>query len=176
MKIKKLLILFFSSYLCLLGCQPSSSNPGVEVQVQRVVSGQTIEIMLPSSRFVEQVRLVGIQAPDLRQKPWGRKAQEKLAELLKNKDTGNFTQVFLEEAAANDSYGRRLGYVWHNKKLVNEQLVAEGYVLADLEFSHKYSQRLGNAQTYARLMGYGVWDTKNPLRLTPQEFRSQNKP
>ncbi|NEO50538.1 MAG: thermonuclease family protein, partial [Moorea sp. SIO4A3] len=30
------------------------------------------------------------------------------------------------------------------------------------------------AQEYARIMGYGIWNPDQPLRLTPAEFRRQN--
>jgi micrococcal nuclease len=82
--------------------------------------------------------------------------------------------VLLEsDRTEKDRFGRRLAHVWKNEVLVTEKLVARGYALADLEFTHKYSKRLMRAQEYARLMGYGIWNPSQPLRLSPAEFRKQ---
>jgi micrococcal nuclease len=71
-----------------------------------------------------------------------------------------------------DSTGRWLAYVWHNNVLVNEQLVKEGYVLAAPRSpNNKYDTRIARAQEYARIMGYGIWNPSQPMRLTPAEFR-----
>jgi micrococcal nuclease len=59
--------------------------------------------------------------------------------------------------------------------LLNEQLVKEGYVLAAPRSPNKkYDSRIARAQEYARLMGYGIWNPDQPMRLTPAEFRRQN--
>jgi micrococcal nuclease len=59
--------------------------------------------------------------------------------------------------------------------LVNEQLVVEGYVYVPRSINNKYEQRLTNAQEFARLMGKGIWNPEKPMRLTPTEFRRQNR-
>nr|WP_250125489.1 thermonuclease family protein [Chroococcidiopsis sp. CCMEE 29] len=71
-----------------------------------------------------------------------------------------------------DTFGRRLAYVWQDGVLLNEKLVKEGYVLRVTRSpNHKYDQRLARAQEWARLMGLGVWNPEQPMRLTPAEFR-----
>ncbi|MGK7876293.1 MAG: thermonuclease family protein [Xenococcaceae cyanobacterium] len=167
--------------LWLVGCQSPNTPVGLTAKVQRVVSGQTLEVLSPSeqSALIEQVRLIGIAAPDLQQHPWGVAAKKKLEELLSEIKGQQLVlqSVLLEsEVEEKDRFGRRLAYVWHDGTLVNEQLVAEGYVLADLRSPNgKYTQRLIRAQEYARLMGYGIWNPKQPMRLTPKEFRSKNR-
>ncbi len=165
-------------WLCcslLVACQLRQPPQGLTVQVQRVVSGQTLEILSPENQQLrERVRMIGIQAPDLRQEPWGKAAKRKLEELLLD-ENGEFLWVLLEGGGQKDRFGRRLAYVWYDNKLINEELVALGYVLADAELAPKYGQRLARAQEYARVMGYGIWQPEQPLRLTPQEFRSQNR-
>ncbi len=84
--------------------------------------------------------------------------------------------VLLEtDAEARDTDGRRLAYVWLNGNLLNETLVAEGFALA---VSHppnqKYDQRLAHAQDRARALGLGMWNPRQPMRSTPDEFRKQN--
>ena len=177
MKIRKLGLSL--SFLLLVGCQSQKVPKGVSVQVKRVISGQTIEVFNPQTpEVVERVRLQGIDAPDWQQKPWSVVAKGRLEELLVNTDGEESTPalVFLEiESQKKDRHGRYLAYVWHNDTLVNEKLVEDGSVLAVTNLRQdKYTQRLIYAQEYARLMGLGIWNTSEPMGLTPQEFRSQN--
>lgn len=160
--------------LFLLGCQHYNSPVGLTARFQRISSGQTLEVLIASNAkpLIERVRLIGIQAPELSQQPWGKTAKKRLEELLRE---NNDRQLVLLESdrTEKDRFGRRLAHVWKNGVLVSEELVVRGYVLADLEYTHKYSKQLIRAQEYARLMGYGIWNPSQPLRLTPEEFREQ---
>lgn len=170
-------LLLICCLLMLMGCSPSVSGKKVTVEVQRVVSGQTIDVLMPdTSPLIQRVRLIGIDAPDLQQDPWGQAAKETLEQLLSQDDRGLvLDSVQLEFGAQEeDSYGRRLAYVWHDGMLINEQLVKRGAALADARSRNsQYSQRLNRAQDYARIMGYGIWNPQQPLRVPPAEFRSQ---
>ena len=143
------------------------------VKVERVVSGNTIEVVGKTDQgtLSARVRLIGIEAPDLKQLPWGEEARNKLEELI------NGQQVLLEsDVEETDQYDRRLGYIWRDRKLVNEQIVAAGYALAALRSPNtKYNQRLLEAQEFARIMQQGIWNPQNPMRVTPSEFRRQNR-
>jgi micrococcal nuclease len=146
---------------------------GKTVKVERVVSGQTIEIKGFANQTVilEQVRLIGIQAPDLKQQPWGQASQQKLEQLIGGK------QVLLEtDTQTQDQFDRQLAYLWQGEKLLNEELVKEGYALVTKRSPNtKYQQRLANAQEWARIMGRGIWNPENPMRQSPAEFRNQNR-
>ena len=174
-KLKQFHYLFLLSicFFFLGGCQ-SSQLVGVTADVQRVISGQTIDVLIPSqSTTIERVRLSGIAAPDLQQHPWGVEAKNRLEELLSQQGTQKvLSSVVLETEDGEDRFERRLAYIWVDGNLVNEELVAHGYVLADP--TGKYSQRLIHAQEYARIMEYGIWNSKRPMRLTPEEFRSNS--
>lgn len=131
----------------------------------RVVSGQTLEVIGAGEQL--RVRLIGIDAPDLKQQPWGEAAKEQLQETIGSKP------VLLEfEVQARDSYGRQLAYVWQDGVLLNEQMLKQGGGLfVPRSPNQKYDQRLERAQEWARLMGQGIWNPKQPMRLTPAEFR-----
>jgi micrococcal nuclease len=148
--------------------------------VQQVVSGQTLDVLNTNQQppLIERVRLIGIEAPDLKQHPWGAAAKNRFEKMI-TKITGQqlvLQPVFLEpDVQEKDSYGRWLAYVWHDNVLLNEQLVKEGYVLAAPRSpNNKYDSRIARAQEYARIMGYGIWNPNQPMRLTPAEFRRQN--
>ncbi len=163
--------------LLLVGCQPKTPLADNQplVKVARVVSGQTLEVLglAEQPNLISQVRLVGIEAPDLRQRPWGDAAKEKLETLI----GGAEQAVKLEfDIQAKDKIGRSLAYVWKDKVLLNEQLVKQGYALFVARSpNHKYDQLLDRAQQWARLMGQGIWNPEKPMRLTPGEFRRQNR-
>jgi micrococcal nuclease len=170
-------IVILACLLFLLGCQsqkPLESNR-LPVNVARVVSGQAFEVvgMGEQPSLISQVRLVGIDAPDLRQRPWGEAAKQRLEELIR--DAGQPITVEFD-VQTQDKTGRSLGYVWKDKVLLNEILVKEGYALfVGRSPNHKYDQRLERAQQWARLMGQGIWDAEKPMRLTPAEFRRLNR-
>lgn len=162
--------------LFLFGCQPKAQTTtgDIQVKVARVANGQTLEVvgMGQQPTLISQVRLVGIDAPDIRQYPWGDDAKEKLNQLI-----GENRSVILEfDLKPQDEFNRVFAYAWVNNTLVNEQLVKDGYVLfSPRSPNQKYDQRLERAQQWARLMGLGIWNPDKPMRLTPSEFRQMNK-
>jgi micrococcal nuclease len=169
MKIKLIFITFLCCYLFLISCDVHQPDNGIPAKVQRVVSGQTIDVLINNSNLQERVRLIGIDSPDLKQQSWGINAKNKLAEWL------NQERIILElEEPKEDQFGRKLAHVWHNQELINEKLIAQGYALNALDYENKYSKKYQRAQEFARLMGHGIWNHDNPMRQTPREFRSQN--
>lgn len=160
----KTFLICSSLVIFLVGCQPTIAPQGMTVEVQKVISGQTLEITTPNGQTI-RVRLIGIEAPDLRQQPWGEAAKASLDAMLIGK------RAVIELEAQPDEFGRRLAYIWCDRILVNEQLVKQGYVLAAPQ--GKYALKLIRAQEWARLMERGIWNPAQPMRLTPAEFRSQ---
>ncbi len=163
----------------LWGCGSPQPPVGVTAKVQRVVTGQSIEVVEQSQQqaLIEKVRLIGIESPDLQQTPWGLEARDNLAELLGELQGEQWVlgEVLLEfDSQQKDDFGRRLAYVWHRNLLVNEQLLKAGSVLVKARSpNNKYQERLQRGQEYARIMGYGIWNPQQPLRETPEEFRQR---
>jgi micrococcal nuclease len=173
---KNMVILGACFLILLIGCQTQKKTENIsliQVKVVRVVSGQSFEVlgMGDQPNLVSQVRLVGIDAPDLRQRPWGEKSKERLEGLIANQP------VMLEfDIEAKDKIGRTLAYVWKDGVLLNEQLVKDGYGLFVARSpNHKYNLKLDRAQQWARLMGQGIWDLEKPMRQSPSEFRRANR-
>ena len=160
--------------LCLIllfGCSGNREEATlIPAKVRRVLSGQTVEIVLIETSQVTKVRITGIDAPDLRQSPWGKTAKARLSELV----TG--LPIAIEaESLESDRFNRINAHIWRDKTLVSQQLVKEGCVLANMEYPHSYSKLLIDAQEYARLMGLGIWNPKLALRETPSQFRKKLK-
>lgn len=162
--------------LLLGGRSPAASSLADEtVRVAAAQSGQSLEVSSPGSPLAESVRLLGIDAPDPRQDPWGSESTRHLEEWLKGQT------VRLEfDGLPQNAYGRKAAYVWLGDTLINEKLVAEGWALAQgtMAFpsstrSTRYDQRLMAAQEQARLLQQGIWNAAAPLHQTPAEFRKQ---
>ena len=160
---------------CLLlvsACQKVPKPTGPTVQAE-VVSGQTLEVTGVGDQptLIQRVRLIGIEAPDLKQRPWGPEAKKRLEELV-----GKEPVLLESDVETFDSFDRKLAYVWKNGVLLNEQMVAQGWALFQPRSqTNKYDERLEQAQEWARLMGLGIWNPEKPMRQSPSEFRRQNR-
>ncbi|MEO1211471.1 MAG: thermonuclease family protein [Cyanobacteria bacterium J06638_20] len=143
-----------------------------QVQVAAIKSGQTIEVLEAGSTLRTAVRLIGIEAPDPRQLPWG----EAATQALQAKLAGQTVRLEFDQEQE-DAYGRTLAYVWLGDRLINEAMVEEGWVLAKGRSPRtdigntRYALRLANAQETARLLHRGIWNPAQPMRQRPSDFR-----
>lgn len=166
-------MLILSCLLLLVSCQIKKQPASIitEVKLARVVSGQTLEVlgMGEQPNLISQVRLIGLDAPDLGQRPWGYDAKAMIEKLIGDDEKTIKIEFGLENK---DRFGRTLAYVWKNQMFLNEEVLKQGYALfVRRSPNHKYDNRLENAQHFARIMGKGIWNPEKPMRLTPSEFR-----
>jgi micrococcal nuclease len=170
--LEPLKLLLVASLVLLMGCQSAVPSQGLTVEVQHIISGREFEVagVAAAPEVTERIRLEGIDVPDVSQHPWGEVAKVQMEQHLHQR-------VLLEtDAQSRDAIGRRLAYVWQDGVLLNEALVAKGYaIVAPHSPNSKYDQRLTHAQEYARVLGLGLWNPDQPLRLSPAEFRSQRR-
>lgn len=155
-------------YLC--GCQ-SLLPQGFTAEVVQVVTGREVEVtgVAGQPEITERVQLEGVAVPDLTQQPWGEAAKNWLAHAIAHQS------ILVEsDAEPRSPTGQRLGYLWRNGALLNEQLVAAGQALVlPHPPNDKYDDRLAQAQDRARILGLGIWNPANPLRQTPAAMQSQ---
>ena len=165
----------------LAGCQASPPKYPT-VQISRVTSGQSVEWIDNSQQppVIQQGRLIGIDAPDLAQEPWGKQAKQRLEEVIL---LGKGTVSIEFEDTNPDKYGRKFVYLWQDGRLLNEQLLKDGYVLASMRTptsslnpsGTKYRERFIHGSQYARIMGQGIWNPEHPMRMSPSEFRKEER-
>jgi len=140
------------------------------VEVLYVVDGDTL--MVKIGRVEEKVRLIGIDTPEIHfgshllrqaqmlQKPesqvyeLGFLAKARVEEIIES-----CSQLILEtDVQLRDKYGRLLGYLWCDGKLINEELLREGYAMIyTFPPNVKYVERFISAQKQARKERKGVW-------------------
>jgi micrococcal nuclease len=105
---------------------------------------------------IGRVRLIGMDTPELDQRPFGRQAAAALAALVR---VGR--QVQLEpDVEARDRYGRVLAYVWVGRTLVNWRMVRDGWaVLLTYPPNVQYVDDFSDAERRAREERRGLWAT-----------------
>lgn len=165
----------------LWGCQPQATPSGFLTKVDQVYSGQSLSVLDPlpvdAEDKVYKIRLAGIDAPDLKQAPWGEVAKAALWTWVNDSCRDRTLSIELPSQATPDAYGRVWAYVWCDGQLANEQLVFNGHAIAQLDAiddrNLTYQAQLSRAQDHARLAGLGIWNPAQPMRSTPAEFRQQ---
>ena len=128
---------------------PPPAEASLACAVQRVTDGDSIWC---EGRI--EVRLLGIDAPEMNQGSLGRRSREALVRLL---PPG--TPVRLEtDVRERDQYQRLLAYLWRGDTLVNARLVREGWaMLYTVPPNVRYVERIQAAQDSARALGAGLW-------------------
>lgn len=167
------LALFF--YSC-DGSTNQKANALTPVRVTVVNDGDTVTIRYKTASRgaskTERIRLIGIDAPELKQEPWGRRAKRHLKELISNSDWLVYLELDIEQR---DNYGRLLGYLWSDdKRLINEKMVVDGYALVyTFPPNVKYAERFAEAQKSARGRKAGIW-SNNGLKKLPEDWRKEH--
>ncbi|MBL1211123.1 thermonuclease family protein [Geminocystis sp. GBBB08] len=162
----KLLTILICLCLILSGCQNQTTIKGIEAKLRRVVSAQTIEVIIKNKSY--QFRLMGLETPSEKQQPWGNEARKFLVDFLtvNNSQPLKSAIVILEtDLEVKDKFNRIRGYGWFNDELINQKILSFGHGIVNLTYTDgKYDQQLLDAQDYARIMGKGVWNPDKPLR------------
>lgn len=162
--------------LSLLITATCSDRAETYLKVTEVNDGDTVTVVTKSFFGIiiktEKVRLIGIDAPELAQEPWGRRAKNHLRKILRESDW----QVKVEiDVQSRDRYGRVLAYLWtKGGEMINYKMVRDGYAMVyTVPPNVKYAEKLLEAQRLAREEGRGIWG-KDGLTETPKKWREKN--
>ena len=151
----------------------SSSHPAKDadtVRSEKIYDGDTIGAVV-DGRF-EKIRLIGIDAPEMDQRPWGKKARECLRSFISAADS----IISLEyDIQRRDKYGRILAYIWQqNKKMINEEMMKKGCaVLFTFPPNVRYTELFRAAQKKAQEDKAGIWDERG-LQERPYDYRKKH--
>ena len=137
--------------------RPQGQLQSGEYDVRRVVDGDTIVLAHNDLR----VRLQGIDTPETVREntavePWGYEAGAYTRQFVRDSDFRVRVEIDGEPV---DRYGRHLAFIWHEGRLLNEELVDLGLARAktDFDFSQAMKQRLLKAQLEAQAAERGIW-------------------
>jgi micrococcal nuclease len=140
--------------LALLGPPARAGSALPEARIVKVNDGDTVVLRMEGKNY--HTRLIGIDAPEMGQEPWGEKAKKHLRELIK----GSSGMVRVEtDITKYDKYDRLLAYLWVDEKtMLNELMLRDGYaVLFTIQPNSKQVDRLKKAQHAAREKRLGIW-------------------
>lgn len=146
----------------LLIASPAGAT-GFDGVVTRVKDGDSILVHRRDVKRTSEVRLAGIDAPELAQ-PWGIQSRTALRRMV----LGRTVRV---EVTDRDRYGRLVGRVWQGRTYVNAALTAGGNAWAFDRYLKDPEIRAG--QTRARREGLGLWSLPPDQRLPPPTWRDR---
>ncbi|HSB51772.1 MAG TPA: thermonuclease family protein [Dissulfurispiraceae bacterium] len=147
--------------------------PGETYLVTEVTDGDSVSIKVKSFAGVplkiERVRLIGIDAPELKQEPWGRRAKRHLKKLISESGWVVSVEFDVEQR---DQHGRLLCYLWgRDGGMINEKMLGDGYaVLFTVPPNVKHAGQFAEAQKSARSKMLGIW-SEGGLRESPRQWR-----
>lgn len=131
-------------------------KPG-SYQVERVVDGDTLLLEQDHLR----IRLQGVDTPETVKEetpvePWGPEASAYSKEFVHA--AGNVVRVEID-GESRDQYGRYLAFIWHDDRLLNEELVRKGLARATLQYDFGIGKKdlLRRAQRQAEKAHAGIW-------------------
>jgi micrococcal nuclease len=165
--IKKLMLIIAALALA-LGTAEARTNKRKPTQsfnavVKHVTDGDTVWVSVGGSHEAIDVRIQGIDAPEICQ-DYGRVAASALLQHLQHK-TVSVT------GRARDKYGRMVAKITLNGQDVGAWLVENGHA-----WSYHYRRSLGpygKQETAARQAGRGLWANSAPVE--PRVFRKRAK-
>jgi endonuclease YncB( thermonuclease family) len=135
-------------------------------RVVRIYDGDSLIVQMGDGREVE-VRLFGIDAPERRQ-PWSGRSRQALSGLVRDRP------VRLAPVTQ-DSYGRTVAvmYTLPDGLDVNREMIRQGNAWVYRRYTRDTD--LIALETAAREARLGLWALPEAERVTPWQWRSQNR-
>ena len=126
-----------------------------------VVDGDTIDIDSPDgARRATRIRLWGVDTPETAKSPQGEMYfGPEASAFTKSCVNGAEVRLVLAPDQTRDKYGRLLAYVYFGDppRMLNEEIVSQGYGYADTRFPHVWGERFMQLEERARKKRAGLW-------------------
>ena len=137
----------------------------IKFHIEQVKDGDTI--VATADGDTENIRLYGVDCPELAQAPYGKASRQRLQKLLEPYEEIEVIEV------DRDRYGRLVGEVWVIDGCINTQMLCEGHAVAYVRhLSNAYRRRYLDAEAIARRARLQFWKQPNPMM--PWEYRRLN--
>ena len=164
-RVKKKLILIISIFL--IGINNVYAND--EVKYVNCIDGDTIRVLLNDEE--KTVRLLAIDAPEdspNRVEYYGKEASEYTCNKIKK--AKKISLEYDQNSDKYDKYDRVLAWVFIDDKLLEEELVKNGYAkVAYLYNDYKYTSKLKEQEEKAKEKGIGIWN-----ELAKEKYEASN--
>ncbi len=131
---------------------PSPSSGRMQAcTITRIADGDSVDC-----EDLGRIRLIGIDAPELNQPPFGKQSAAALRKLMPI-GSSVLIEMGIERT---DRFGRLLGHIWMDSALVNWRMVSDGWaVLLTYPPNVRYVEWLTSALRAAQSDGVGLWAT-----------------
>lgn len=143
--------------------RPSNSRLKTATVINHI-DGDTVYLV--GDKTLYKVRLACIDAPERKQKPWGKKATNRLKQIIPLKSTVKWEQY------AVDRYSRPIGELFVNGQSINAQMVTEGHAFVYRPYLYncvQTKQEMLEGELWAKEQKRGVWGQNGPQE--PWQFR-----
>lgn len=122
-------------------------------RITYVIDGDTILL-----NNKEKVRLIGIDAPEIQHNDIpSQRFGEEAKEFLKHLAEGKEGTLEYEPNDIRDKYGRLLAYVFLKDKLLNAEMIRQGYARVFMKFPFSKKNEFIRLENEARKKGIGIW-------------------
>ncbi|MCA9070602.1 MAG: thermonuclease family protein [Planctomycetaceae bacterium] len=135
--------------ICFLPQPKPETISGIVVGIS---DGDTLTI-LDADKKQHKIRLHGIDSPEKGQ-PFGDRAKHALSEKV-------FKKRILAVKTDLDRYGRTVAEVYVDDRLINQEMVSEGWAWHYVKYSD--SEALADAEEKARSKNLGLWGGQKPI-------------
>ena len=156
---------WITMFVLLLAAWGSQAAPGrLEGKVTRVTDGDSLWIELAAPGAPVELRLEGIDAPEICQ-AWGPEARQALADLV-------LDQQVSVKTVGRDTHGRTLGTLYLGTQNINKLMVQEGHAWST---RYKYDRGPYVAdERMAKALSRGL--NRDGGAILPRDFRQLNGP
>lgn len=145
------LIIVLASLLLMTGCENKRHNERFSIILSSCIDGDTARF-----KSLGRVRFLYIDTPEIVpiEQPLGKEAKDFTCEMLENAQA-----IYIEyDGEREDQYGRVLGWIWVDDRLLQEELTKAGYVNRFFEFEQpKYKDRIQRAFQQAKRNRVGLF-------------------
>lgn len=154
---KKLIIIVLIIFIILVGYKTYKhlSNTINDVTFSRIVDGDSFFLNIKGEEI--ECRLIGVDAPEIKDN----EEYSKEAKFFSQDKLSNANKIKVEYEDGNnklDKYGRHLVYVFVDDKLLQTELLKQGYAkVAYVYDDYKYLQSMKEAEVYARSKHLNIW-------------------
>lgn len=157
---RKILIVLLIATLLLVGYKIyiNKSKRVEDVKFSRIIDGDSFYLTIKDEEV--ECRLIGIDAPEMSDNTlYAKEAKSYCNDLLVN--ANKLRVEYDEESKRVDNYGRDLVYVFIDDKLLQLELLKQGYAkVAYVYGDYKYLSEMKKAEFEARCKQLNIWNYK----------------
>lgn len=158
-RLLKLCIMLCMILMFLSGCKDKSKTSIEKVSFAKCIDGDTAKFSINDK--ITTVRFLAIDSPETVKpntpvQPYGKKASDYTCNVITNA-----REIRLEYESSNklDKYGRTLAWVFADDKLIQKNLVEQGYAkVAYIYGNYKYTNIIKQAELQAKKEHKGIWN------------------